>query len=466
MKKLLPFLLAILFACNSEEKKNPSVVLMDEFLSGQQQHFRFNGNVLVAENGNIIFQKSYGYSNFDTQRLLNDTSVFELASVSKQFTASAILLLYDMGKLKLTDSLRQFFPQLPYSNITLQHMLTHTSGLPDYEWAMNEKWDKSKIAFNKDVIDFLANEKPPVLFKPGEKWTYSNTAYALLASVVEKVSGMSFADFLKQHIFQPLGMRHTRIYNTRRSLKDTIPNYAYGFLYNDSLKRYRMPDSLPDYKFVIYLDGIQGDGVVNSTTGDLLKWDRATKNHTLLKEETQNEMLKGHATIDTVKNSMYGYGVFTEKTELGTIVSHSGGWPGYVTFLGRNIDKDLTYIVLSNNESNSPLLANTLQQIMAGKEVVMPYEHKAISLDSTALKVFSGTYNVSNTKIKLEQDGNKLYRTAAYGNKVELKPESPTKFFYTDGTDRQFEFELGADKKVAKVWLIANGVKTEVKKEE
>ena len=227
-----------------------------------------------------------------------------------------------------------------------------------------------------------------------------------------------------------------------------------------------LPDSLPGLEIVFYLDGIQGDGVVNSTTADLLKWDRAIKNHILLKEETQNEMVKGHSIIDTVKNSMYGYGVFTEKTELGNIVSHSGGWPGYATFLGRNIDKDLTYIILSNNESNSTLLANTLQQIMAGKEVVMPYEHKAISLDSTALKTFTGTYNVSNAKIKLEQEGNKLYRTAAYGNKVELKAESPTKFFYTDGSDRQLEFELGADKRVSKVWLIANGVKTEVKKEQ
>jgi CubicO group peptidase (beta-lactamase class C family) len=226
-----------------------------------------------------------------------------------------------------------------------------------------------------------------------------------------------------------------------------------------------IPDSLPDFQYVIYLDGIQGDGVVNSTTDDLLKWDRALKNHTLLKEETQKEMLTGHAVVDTVKNSMYGYGVFTEKTELGTIVSHSGGWPGYITFLARNIDKDLTYIVLSNNGSNSPLLANTLQQIMAGKQVVMPYEHKEISLDSSALAAFTGTYSNANTKITIVQEGNKLFRTAANGNKVVLKPESPSKLFYADGTDRQIEFELAADKKVTKAYLIANGVKTEIKKE-
>ena len=143
-----------------------------------------------------------------------------------------------------------------------------------------------------------------------------------------------------------------------------------------------MPDSLPDFSFVIYLDGIQGDGVVNSTTADLLKWDRAIKNHTLLSEETQIEMLKGQAIIDTVKNSQYGFGVFMEKNDFGNIISHSGGWPGYTTFLARNADKDQTYVLLSNNSSNSPALCNTLQHIMAGKQVVMPYDHKEITMDS------------------------------------------------------------------------------------
>ena len=303
MKKIFPFVLLFLFACKQKEETNPVSKQLDEFLTGQQQHFRFNGNVLVAENGKIVFQKSYGYADFDSQRMLNDSSVFELASVSKQFTATGILILKDKAKLKLTDSLRQYFPELPYSNITIWHMLTHTSGLPDYEEAMNIKWDRSKIAFNNDMIAFLAKEKLPVLFAPGTKWTYSNTAYAILASIIEKVSGQTFKDFLAQNIFQPLGMQHTRIYNTRRSLKDTIANYAYGYGYNDSLKKYILPDNDPNANFVIYLDGIQGDGCVNSTTADLLKWDRAVKNHTLLNEETQKEMLKGQAMIDTVKKS-------------------------------------------------------------------------------------------------------------------------------------------------------------------
>jgi CubicO group peptidase (beta-lactamase class C family) len=463
-KKLLPFVLIFLFACNQQEKENPFAKQLDEFLTGQNKYYRFNGNVLVADKGEIIFQKSYGYSDFDSQRMLNDSSVFELASVSKQFTATGILLLIDKGKLSLTDSLRKFFPELPYSNITIHHMLTHTSGLPDYFWLMIEKWDKTKIAFNNDMISFLAKEKLPAVFEPGKKWEYSNTAFVILASIIEKISGQSFKDYMKENIFQPLGMKHTRIYNTRRSLKDTIPNYAYGFNYDDSLKKYVLPDNDTNTRFVIYMDGLQGDGIVNSTTGDLLKWDRAVKNHTLLKEETQKEMLKGQSLSDTVNKTYYGYGVGISKNDFGNMISHSGGWPGYTTFLARNTDKDQTYIILSNNNSNSPTLGSTLQNILAGKPVVTAYEHKEVPMDSTAMDVFTGIYKAPN-EIRLERKGAKLFRVLPNGSSLELKPESANKFFYSDGSDRQLEFETDVNKKVVKAWLIAFGVKTELKKQ-
>src|SRR6185312_1219078 len=133
--------------------------LLNNFMQTQVKENNFNGNVLVAKNGKPIYQKSFGYADFNTKRLLNDSSVFELASVSKQFTAMGILLLVQKGKIKLSDTLRKFFPQLPYYNITIKNMLTHTSGLPAYDDEMALKWDHKKIAFNKDVINFLAKEK-------------------------------------------------------------------------------------------------------------------------------------------------------------------------------------------------------------------------------------------------------------------------------------------------------------------
>ncbi len=452
-----------LFACKTNKENSTKIKKLNAYLTAQATHNNFNGNVLVAENGEMIFQGSYGFANFETKRILNDSSVFELASISKQFTATAILLLKDKAKLKLTDSLRQYFPELPYSGISIYQMLTHTSGLPDYESAMIEKWNQHKIAFNNDMIAFLSKEKPPVLFNPGTQWQYSNTAYAILASIVEKVSGQPFNVFMKQNIFKPLNMNHTRIYNTRRSLKDTIANYAYGFVYDDSLKKHLLPDSIADLKFVIYLDGLMGDGVVNSTTADLLKWDRSIKNHTLLNEATQKEMLKEQAMVDTAKNSHYGFGVFMEKSAFGYIVSHSGGWPGYTTYLARNVDKDQTFIVLSNNQSPSPAIATALQNILNGNPVEMAYEHKQIIMDTLTLQQFVGKYKTTN-EINIERNGNKLFRVSANGQKIELKPESATKFFYTDGSDRQIEFELDASKKIVKAWLINYGVKTDLVK--
>lgn len=473
MKKLIFCALGIcfLFACETDNKNSKIATQLDEYLAAQATHFRFNGNVLIAEKGEIIFQKSYGYADFDTKRLLNDSSVFELASVSKQFTAMAILLLKDKGKLQLTDSLRQYFPELPYKGITIYQMLTHTSGLPDYESAMDEKWDRNKIAFNNDMIAFLAKEKLPVLFPPSTKWEYSNTAYALLASIVEKVSGQRFSAYMADHIFKPLNMNHTRIYNTRRSLKDTVANYAYGYVYDDSLKKHLLPDNVADLKYVIYLDGIQGDGVVNSTTADLLKWDRVVKNHTLLNENTQKEMLKEQVLVDTATRLShygfgvfhYGFGVFMEKSALGYVISHSGGWPGYITFLARNVDKDQTIIVLSNNQSNSLSIGITLQHILQDKPVIMPYQHKEINMDSTNLQQFVGKYK-STKEIRIERDGNRLNWLNSNGQKLIFKPESATKFFYFEGRDLQIEFEIDANQKVVKVWFINYGVKTAFQK--
>lgn len=462
MKKIFPVLLLFIAGCTANNELENK---FDAYLEAQSKFYEFNGNVLVAENGKIIYQKSFGFADYDSKRNLNDSSVFELASVSKQFTATAILLLIDKGKLSLTDSLRKFFPELPYSNITIRHMLTHTSGLPDYFWLMIEKWDHSKIAFNRDMIAMLTKEKLPVVFEPGTRWEYSNTAFVILATIVENISGQSYKDYMAENIFTPLEMKHTRIYNTRRSLKDTIPNYAYGFIYNDSLKKFILPDNDPDNQFVVYMDGIQGDGIVNSTTADLLKWDRAVKNNSLLSEATQKEMLKGQEILDTANKTYYGYGVMVGKNELGNFISHSGGWPGYTTNLARYTDADKTLIVLSNNQSPSPTISIALNTILSGKNVVNAYEHKEAELDSTSKAKFTGSYTLEGKPaFKIELRNDSLFRVTPSGSRQEIKTESASKLFRTGKSDVQFEIEDDG-KGGLKYYSIAYGVKKELKKE-
>lgn len=252
---------------------------------------KFNGNVLVAEKGQVLYQRSFGMASLDQKRPLNKESIFELASVSKQFTAMGIMILKKKGALSYEDSLRKFFPELPYEQITIRHLLNHTSGLPDYMELFEEYWDSSKIATNRDMIGLLAQYKPKILFNPGEKYEYSNTGYALLASIIEKASGKSYGKFLDEAIFKPLKMSNTLVLSRRFDNK--VPeNYAYGYVKQKTDNTFILPDEHPDYEaFVKALDGIQGDGTVNSTTGDLFLWDRALHDHALLTQEEWFEAL-------------------------------------------------------------------------------------------------------------------------------------------------------------------------------
>ena len=461
MKKIL--LLLLIPVALSAQNNYPQ--LLKQFMSGQHEYFQFNGNVLVAMHGRIIYQQALGYADYNTKRELNDSSVFELASLSKQFTAMGIMICKELGLLSYDDNIKKFFPFLPYDNITVRNLLTHTSGLPSYETQFEKNWDRRKIAFNNDMIEMLEKIKDTLFFKPGSKYKYSNTGFALLASIIEKVSGLSYNDFMTKNIFKPLGMKHTFVYNTRRSTYKIPANYSLGFTYSDSLKRYMLPDSLPKLNFVYYLDGIVGDGCVNSTTGDLYKWDRALYTDKLVSKTSLNEMLSPLVQIsprDTT--SFYGFGVNVQpNTDRGKLISHTGGWPGYSTFIARFVDKDETVIIFSNNESSTAFMNAGIETILTDEPLIMPYEHKEIKINPALLDRYVGKYSAFLTLQFIKKDG-KLYRHRDGTPDIELKPESETKFFYSDGTDRQIEFEIDNSGKVVKTWFINTGQKGELKK--
>src|SRR5689334_10230929 len=461
MRKLIAFVLFpfALAAQDSYQQK------LQQFMTGQHDYFRFNGNAMVIKNGKIIYQQALGYADYDTKSLLNDSSVFELASVSKQFTAMGIMICKERGLLSYSDNITKFLPGLPYDNITVRNLLTHTSGLPSYEDQFEKNWDHKKIAFNKDIIDMLQKLHDTLFFKPGTGWKYSNTGYALLASVIEKVSGVSYNDFMAKNIFQPLGMTHTFVYNTRRSTGKIPANYALGFVYSDSLKQYVLPDKLPKYHYVYYLDGIVGDGCVNTTTGDLFKWDQALYGNKLVSKESLDEMLSPLVqTSPRDSTNFYGFGVSVQpKSDNGKIISHTGGWPGYATDITRMVDSNQTIILFSNNGTSPGVLVAGIESILAGEPLLMPYEHKEVKIDPALIDRYVGKYSAFMTLVFIKKDG-KLYRHRDGTPDIELKPESETKFFYGDGTDRQIEFEVDQAGKVTKAWFINSGQKGELKK--
>jgi CubicO group peptidase (beta-lactamase class C family) len=461
MKKTVLLLLVPL----SLLSQTPSA-LLKQYMTGQNKYFQFNGNILVAEKGTSIYQQALGYADYNTKRMLNDSSVFELASLSKQFTAMGIMILKEKKQLNYDDNVKKFLPDFPYGNITIRQLLTHTSGLPAYEDQFEKHWDHSKIAHNKDIVDMLKQLQDTLFFEPGTKWKYSNTGYAILALIIDQVSEMDYNEFMSKYIFKPLGMDRTFIYNTRRTTGKMPSNYALGYVYSDSLKRYILPDSLKAYNYVYYLDGIVGDGCVNSTIGDLLKWDKALYTNKLVSQQRLDEMfspLVQTSPADTT--SFYGFGEFIQPhSEKGKVISHTGSWPGYRTLMVRRPDIAETIIILSNNESSIPFFRAAVESILNGESLIMPYEHKEIKIDPALLDDYVGKYSAGLTLEFIKKDG-KLYRHRNGTADIELKPESTTKFFYADGTDRQIEFEKDNNGKVIRVWFMNMGQKGEMKKQ-
>lgn len=312
---------------------------------------QFNGAICVAEQGEILYQAVFGYGELPSKRKLTMESVFELASVSKPFTAIAIMLLEEQGRLAYDDFIERWFPEFPYPGITVRHLLNHTSGLPDYMDLFQEHWDQTQIAVNEDVLNLLMKVKPERIFLPNEQWEYSNTGYVMLALLVERISGLSFAKYMETYLFRPLGMLNTRIYN-RRYTNEKIADYAYGYVYDTLSGQHILPEQLSETQYVVYLDGIQGDGTVNSTVGDLIKFDQALYSDKLLSKESLKQAFSP-VTLNNGEIFDYGFGWILEKNaEQGTTVSHSGGWPGYSTLLIRYIDVSKTIIYLSNMEQD------------------------------------------------------------------------------------------------------------------
>jgi CubicO group peptidase (beta-lactamase class C family) len=340
-------ILVFLIGCKGKEQKLEEKSLSQKIDSVFASVPDFSGVVLVAEKGKTVYHKAFGFVNLETQQKLDTTSIFELASVSKQFTALLIVMLKAEGKLSYDDAIEKYLPGLPYKGITIRHLLNHTSGLPDYQKLMDENWDKSKVATNEDILFYLKKFHPPSLFSPGERYMYSNTGYVLLGSIVEKASGKDFVSFCRERIFEPVEMTSTNIRSKKQ--KDSIPNFALGYIFVPERNKYVRADSFPSSNYTIWLGGRRGPGRISSTTSDLLKWDRTLNSEKLINSRSKEEIFSP-AKLNDGSLSPYGFGwMLRSDSVLGKIVYHTGDNPGYKTEILRYIDKDKSLIVLCNN---------------------------------------------------------------------------------------------------------------------
>lgn len=235
--------------------------LMEKFVQDACEKDLFTGTWLYAENGEIVSKGAVGFCDEECSLPIHEDSIFDIGSISKHITASAVMLLRRQGLIDLDDEITRFFPGIPYKGITVRHLLTHTSGLPDYmAWVIRTAMKEDTVPDNDVIIRFLTESGEKKLFAPGEDWSYCNTGYCLLAEIVAKVSGMPFPEFLKKNIFEPAGMSSTSLVHRFKDGLD-IGNIACGFTFGKD--GYTLSEDSQFRDLVIRLDGGEGDGFVN-----------------------------------------------------------------------------------------------------------------------------------------------------------------------------------------------------------
>ena len=327
--------------------------LIDRLLGTLDEKGKFNGVVLVSEHSKVIYKKGFGYADYEEKKPNRVESCFRLGSVTKQFTAMAIMILSDRGKLSYEDDIRKYLPTLPYKGVTIRHLLVHTSGLPDYMVLFKDKWDKEKLAYKEDVLRLLAEYHPPVDFAPGEKWEYSNTGYSLLACIVEKASGETFEEFMQKNIFEPLEMQNTVLATGQKD--QPIKNRVYG--YNSKFEN-------TDYH---YLNGILGDGGIYSTVDDVFKWDQGLYNAGLVRKSTMAEALTPYKLNDGSTTGDYGFGWRLYRRDKRDVIEHGGSWAGFRNLIRRDLKNRNAIIILSNNDSELEEIKSAIDKILLGK---------------------------------------------------------------------------------------------------
>lgn len=314
---------------------------LDSLLQRINKRHDFHGSLLVAKNGKILYNNQIGYADFKKKEPLNEASVFQLASVSKQFTAAAIMLLYERNQIQLKDTVNSYFPDFPYEHVTIKNLLNHTAGLPKYFWVAEHKWEQEKAPTNSEMMALLESSNVQRYFKPGRNFDYSNTGYIVLASIVEKVSGTSFSAFVKKNIFDPLEMKNSFVYSFE----------------NDSIKTNQL-DGYRLYRGWRHLkinstvnDAIVGDKNVYATSEDLFKWTLGLNNGKLLSKESLDLMYSKGETVYGRKVP-YGFG-FRIDTRGQNTIYHHGKWNGFSTGLTQYPEDDLVVIVLEHTSYNA-----------------------------------------------------------------------------------------------------------------
>jgi CubicO group peptidase (beta-lactamase class C family) len=399
------------------------VARVDALLSERAKQNRFSGSILIARDGRVLLSKGYGMANYELDIPNTPQTKFRLGSITKQFTALAVMMLQERGKLNVQDSICKYVAECPaaWQPVTIHHLLTHTSGI--WNFTSSPEYQKT-WALPSPVADTLARFRDkPLEFTPGERFNYSNSGYVLLGHLIEKVSGQTYEAFLRENIFEPLRMTNTGYDNAATLLKHRASGYTMrtGTITNAPYLNMTIPHAA---------------GALYSTVEDLYLWDQALYTEKLVKRTTLDAMFK------PFKNN-YGYGFSIEKRFGLNTISHGGAINGFTTFISRYPDEKTTIIVLGNLDGISTgQVASDLARIALSDKIVMPPTAK---VEPSILQSYVGRYqlplNVANIvfDVKLQDGGLYIKPSGMFG--FQVAASSQTEFFDINQPEARFTFQ-------------------------
>lgn len=381
---------------------------LSQYFQALHQNQQFNGNILVAEKGKIIYEQSFGYADFEKKQINTSVTRFPIASISKLITATAILQLEQAGRLKIDDPVRKTLPLFPYADITIRHLLSHTSGLPPYNAYFDSVKNVSpgRVFTNADFLEGLSKFPRPLLYKPGDNGNYDNVNYIVLALLIEKISGLKYEEYVRKNVLIRAGMTSTKLLPLRVQYSDKdIDRFAYPYLfahiYSDTPILARSIPYVAEYWSAYNFSGF-ADFV--STTHDLLKFDRAYQEKVLLSSATQQKAFIP-VRLNNGRNNPANFGLGWDvevDSSMGRIVYHSGGATGLSCVLMRNIPRDQTVVVYDNTHSNAYTIGlNALKLI---NRAPVPVPKKSITKMYATILLTQGAEYAREVVLRLKTD--------------------------------------------------------------
>lgn len=423
MKKMLSVLLSSLLSLSFSlipakgESQQQLTAAFDRIISSEFKAQDPGGVALIAQKGRIIYKKAFGMANLELNVPMKEEMVFNIASITKQFTAVAILQLMEQGKLSLQDEITKYLPDYPVNGqkVTVENLLTHTAGIPgSAPEAVTSLQGKRSLVSLPEIIATFKNR--PLDFPPVTKWNYSNNGYMLLGAIIEKVSGMSYAKYLENNILKPAGMTETLFGDDYIIIKNRAASYVY---------------SRAESRFLNALNGkveiAYSAGAIQSTAEDLFKWNQALNSYKLIKKESL-EKAQTEYKLPSGKGTNYGYGWFIGNIKGSPLVEHGGNMGGFMSHAIYLPQEDVFVGVFYNFRTPTKLpefLAGDLAALTIGK----PFNISEVALDENLLKTYVGVYEEEGVERFITLENGKLYYQRVGANKMNMTPYAKDKFF-------------------------------------